>query len=524
LVASVLCWLIAGPVRAEVQRFAVIVGNDIGHADDAPLAYAESDADKVYGVLRDLGGFQPIDMVLLKGQDSATVRRTLIAMNDRIRTGATKAGTDSLLVVYYSGHADAGALRLGADRIDLTELSQLVRGSSATFRLMVLDACRSGQLTRVKGGRMIEPFQLPAQAALRGEGLAFLTASAASEDAQESDEIRGSFFTHAFVSGLLGAADVDGDGAVMLDEAYRYAYDATLRATSRTAYGVQHPTFEYDFRGHGSLVLTQPGALTGGRGTLQLPAKLSFLVMQDDGDGAVVAEVAASDSARALSLKAGKYFLRGRGAGFLLEGKVPLTAAETLSVDPSVLERVQYARLVRKGAEDPSWTHAFELGAFGQRHAPGVGASCWGPTFGYSIDLQRLSLGLRLGTCQMEHQNDLLRTHTTEYDASLAGQYVWDFPRLSFAAGLAAGAAIAHQRFETQGSAPNRTSTAPYLAVITNLTVDLHGPIFLRLEARAATEFTTVQERTSVDAKVDVALALRAALLIGVYLSPALPR
>lgn len=42
------------------------------------------------------------------------------------------------------------------------------------------------------------------------------------------------FFTHAFVSGLLGVADSDRDGAVSLEEAYRHAYDATLRATSRT--------------------------------------------------------------------------------------------------------------------------------------------------------------------------------------------------------------------------------------------------------------------------------------------------
>lgn len=137
----------------------------------------------------------------------------------------------------------------------MTELAQLVRGSSATFRLLVVDACRFGSLTRIKGGQMEAPFFVPSQS-LAGEGMAFLTASAASEDAQESDELKSSFFTHAFVSGLMGAADTNADGGVSLGEAYRYAYDATLRATSRSFYGMQHPTFQYELRGQGALIVT----------------------------------------------------------------------------------------------------------------------------------------------------------------------------------------------------------------------------------------------------------------------------
>jgi uncharacterized caspase-like protein len=76
-----------------------------------------------------------------------------------------------------------------------------------------------------------------------------LTASSANEDAQESDEIKGSFFTHALVSGLMGAADRDKNGVVVLEEAYRHAYDATVRASSRTFAGMQHPTFHYDSAG-----------------------------------------------------------------------------------------------------------------------------------------------------------------------------------------------------------------------------------------------------------------------------------
>src|SRR5216684_1201361 len=103
--------------------------------------------------------------------------------------------------------------------------------------------------------RPMPPFDIRLSERVAGEGAVFLTSSSASEDSQESDDIKGSFFTHALVSGLLGAADENGDGRVTLDEAYRYAYEATLRASSRAWAGVQHPTFEYEVRGMGDVVL-----------------------------------------------------------------------------------------------------------------------------------------------------------------------------------------------------------------------------------------------------------------------------
>src|SRR5258707_13812159 len=103
----------------------------------------------------------------------------------------------------------------------------MVRGSSATFRILVSDACRSGALTRVKGGQRAPPFPIGTGEQLSGEGVVFLTGSSANEDAQESDELRGSFFTHAFNSGLLGAADTAGGGRVTLEEACRCAPAAT---------------------------------------------------------------------------------------------------------------------------------------------------------------------------------------------------------------------------------------------------------------------------------------------------------
>jgi hypothetical protein len=77
----------------------VIVGNDHGRSSEQPLRNAASDAQKVYDVLRDLGGFEPKDMVLLRNESADTLRSTLIALNDRIREGSAQPERRTLLFV-----------------------------------------------------------------------------------------------------------------------------------------------------------------------------------------------------------------------------------------------------------------------------------------------------------------------------------------------------------------------------------------------------------------------------------------
>lgn len=509
--------LTAGVAAADVQRYAVIVGNNVGDSGDGALQYAESDASKVQSVLRDLGGFPPANIVLLRNEDAATARSTIISMNDRIRTAASVSGTQTLLFVYYSGHADAEALHLGASRFDFGELAQLVRGSAATFRLLVVDACRSGALTRVKGGRAVPAFALPDDSRLAGEGLAFLTASSANEDAQESDELRGSFFTHALVSGLLGAADENRDGAVSLQEAYNHAYGATLRATSRTFAGTQHPTFRYDFKGQSALVLTRLSAGARLHGMVSFPQGIGFLVMRDNADGSVVAEVGPRDRARSLSLRPGRYFLRGRGTDFLLEGDVSLSAGEARDVEPDALHRVEYARLVRKGGRSSSIAQGPELGVVGRTVLAGADTPCLGGALGYRLELEHVSFVARFGACTSRFQNEVLDARTNEYDGSLAALHIWDLSWTSVGVGLGGGAAVTTQTFETNGVAPSRASTAPYVLAALNFTFDVTQAIFFDVDARGETYFVNLQETSAARSHVVAAFALRGAVLGGVH-------
>ena len=122
-----------------MQRYALLIGNTVGAAGEARLQYAESDARKLLEVLQSLGDFAPENTVLLLGRGAADVQRALIALNARIR--AESAGPrSSALFVYYSGHADARALHLGTEELELSLLQRLVQGSAAGFRLLLLDA------------------------------------------------------------------------------------------------------------------------------------------------------------------------------------------------------------------------------------------------------------------------------------------------------------------------------------------------------------------------------------------------
>lgn len=475
--------LASHPALARVQRFALLVGNDTGHAPDAPLRYAETDAAKVAQVLRDLGGFEPADIVVLRGENADTVRRSLISLNDRIRAVQALPGQQALLFVYYSGHGDAQALRLGNSRLEFRELAQLVRGSSASVRLLVVDACRSGALTRLKGGRVVAPFDLGTDASLPGEGMAFLTASAENEDAQESDELRGSFFTHAFVSGLMGAADRNGDGSVALDEAYAHARDATIRATSRTFSGPQHPSFHFELRGQDSLPLTQLGLSAQQRGLLSFRGNLPFMVLARDASGPVVAEVDASNSRR-LSLRAGRYFVRARASDHLLEGEVAVTAGAQTSVEPDQLRRVDYARLVRKGAGIRAFSHALELQAAGRTALVNADTPCWGGAVGYRLELPELSLGLRLGACHSRFEGPYLDANTDEYSAAAELRHTWDLTTLSVFLAADLGMTLTRQGF-SRPAVESIVSTSPLGALGGGVNVPLSQRYFATFTALA---------------------------------------
>jgi hypothetical protein len=478
--------VLTGAARAE--RFALVVGNNAGDSDEPRLRYAEDDAHRIAEVLRELGGVRPEDLIVLRGEDAETVRHALIALNDRIR-----AAHAAELIVYYSGHADASALHLGRTAIELAQLEQLVRGSAASLRVLILDSCRSGALTRIKGGTLEPGFAISLDPRPASDGVIFWTASSASENAQESDALRGSFFTHYLISGLLGAADRDGNGAVSLSEAYAYSYENTLRATSRTLSGTQHPTYHYELGGRDDVVLTAPGRAGDARAQVSFPEGTSYLLIRDSADGAVVGEVGAHDRTRRLSVRPGRYFVRGRAADALLEGTVQLAPAAQVAIRVEDLDRVAYARLVRKGRGERALAASAQAGYAARTSLWPGGGLCHGPFAGVAFDLPLVTVASRLGVCRGELRNPFLTATTDELAAELRGAHVWDVGRVSLSVGVSLGGSVIRQGFSRDGIAPDRRALAAHLGVLTGASVELVQGFYAGLEVNAMTYFFNQQ-------------------------------
>lgn len=506
--------LCASSTFAAVRRYALVIGNDRGDAGDVALRYAETDAQRVYDVLKDLGGFEPADMVLLRGEAAPRAQATLISINDRVRT-TIASGNEALLFVFYSGHAGADALHMAGTRLDLSQLEQLVRGSAATFRVLAVDACRSGALTRVKGGHPGPPFDIRVDEHLAEQGLVFLTSSAANEDAQESDALKGSFFTHYFVSALLGAGDADGDGSVTLEEAYRYTYDATVRSSSKTWAGLQHPTYRYEIRGAGRLPITRLPVAALGRATLSFPAGRTYLVMAGSDRGPVVGEVSDVAVGRRLNVRAGRYFVRGRTSDVLLEGDVDAPPGATVVVGDDRLRRIAYARLVRKGEGEQHLGHGPEAGYFFRTPLQNAATLCHGAFAGYTLHFEAVSVGARVHGCRAGFTNDVVDASTEALDGELRLTHAWDLPLVTVDVGLALGGGVLRQRFETSGSAPARTTPAGTVALLIDLRLDLTAGFSLLAESAFVSEVHAQRDEATATTSLGPYFAFRQAFGLG---------
>jgi hypothetical protein len=299
----------AAPAAAGERRFALVAGEPDGGGGSVRLRYAERDAKRIHAILTEIGGVRPEDARLLLATGAGSFRRALTDLSAR-SAAARERGDRTVLIVYYSGHARDGALRLGSGSIPLDELRSALEKAPADVRIGLIDSCRSGEIVRAKGVRPAPAFDVATGPGEGPSGLVLIASSAAGEDSQESDAIGASWFTHHLASGLLGGADTSGDRRVTLSEAYAYAYARTVGSTASSSGGVQHPVFLYDLGGAGDVVLSDLTPFSGG---LVFPPESEGLYVVLDRSGRAVAEVAkAAGAERRLALAPGKYQVKKR--------------------------------------------------------------------------------------------------------------------------------------------------------------------------------------------------------------------
>jgi hypothetical protein len=466
--------LALGAAADEVQaaRFAVVIGNNKGHDREVRLRYAEADAERMARLLVGVGGFEQADTILLRGQAANDIRRTLTHLADRLR----RQQGDNLMLFYFSGHADAESLHAGSDSLPLAELKATIMALEASARVVVLDACQAGSLVRIKGGAPAPPFTIAAWETLP-RGLAFLASSSESEFAQESDELRGSFFTHFLLTGLRGAADRDRNGRVSLVESYDFASRHTLAATVSSPVGPQHPTFRFDLAGQQDIALTFPGRENVAMGRLVFDRAGRYFVRQRR-DGAPVTELVISGGEQ-IALDPGGYEVLRRTESHLEVTRVDLVATQSVTLSHAPTRDVAYGQVVRKGMAAHPRSYGLALLAGIRSDLVSLGPAATGAIAG-RVDGRSVSFEVRGGGARSERVGEVLTTDTWEVFVAVAGLRALDLGRATIAVGAQAGWSGFSQRVGTE---PRRAlSQAALVGPLAVLEVPVARRFFFRAD------------------------------------------
>ncbi|MFH0901465.1 MAG: caspase family protein, partial [Pseudomonadota bacterium] len=374
------------------RRVAVVVGNNAGAPSDPSLRYARRDAERLAQTLVELGGVSRRDLFLLLDRNATAVRRAL-ADAEAIMTSA---GRPTVLVFFYSGHADENALHLGGTSLAWTEVRAALSQSRAALRIALVDACHAGVMAKPKGLRLGPQLS---GTPVSNQGTAILVSSQSAEIAQESLALGGSFFSHFLISALRGAADENADGLVSLAEAHTYTTRNTLQATSAWAPSVQHPVYQFEITGHGDVILTD---LREGAARVSFAASIAGRVVITERDSPlVVAEVDKRENDHLwLALPAGRYLVHVRKPQAVYLAEVTLPWGGDTSLAPGDLVPRSYQEVAQKDGVVTLRRHRLEVvAALESPMLAGMGAT---PSLGlgYSAKLAPWELGIRIGVAQ----------------------------------------------------------------------------------------------------------------------------
>ena len=217
-----------------MAKVALLIGVSEYEPGLNPLPAAVKDLDAMRKVLLhpEMGGFAESDIVLLKNP-----RRQ--EMEESIETLFANRHRDDLILLFFSGHGikdDAGRLYLGTSKTRKTPQGDLVRSSAvaANFvhenmgrsrskrQVVILDSCFSGAFA--DGLSAKDDGSIDIRTQLGGEGRAVLTSSSSTQYSFEQEGEELSLYTRFLIHGIeTGAADLDGDDVVSIDELHEYA-------------------------------------------------------------------------------------------------------------------------------------------------------------------------------------------------------------------------------------------------------------------------------------------------------------
>ena len=319
-----------------VERFALYVAANNGGKEREVLRYAASDAEKLKNTMQEIGGIDNKNSVILTEPNQVEVEKALQEFAKKVNL-AKQTSRRTEFIFYYSGHSDENALLLGEESFGYSQLKSAINSVPSDVHVVMLDSCFSGNFIRAKGGTRQKSFLVDESSIVSGH--AYLSSSSESEASQESDLIQSSFFTHALITGLRGAADSSGDNKVSLNELYYYAFNETLSQTEQSTIGTQHPSFDITLVGSGDLVLSD---ISTAESILVLNSDLQgkFYIRNED-TGILVSEIKKSaGNSIPLALPSGNYKVTMIQENQTLEANAKLKSGRSVSLVAKKFKKV----------------------------------------------------------------------------------------------------------------------------------------------------------------------------------------
>ncbi len=240
----------------SIERFAIIIGNNRGLAKERPLKYAAKDASELSRVLIRGQSFEDDRVYCLQNQSLDNIRNSFSELRGRLLE-VKKIGKKTLVMAYFSGHGSKGGLHVEGRVWNRDEFLATFDELQSDLKVLILDACESGDFLRSKGMKLIDERVIEREDYLGSHGRILLSASSKGEAAQESEDYRGAVFTHHLLNGIRGLADYDQDGQIRLLEAFDYAQTATKKENHLGESALQTPSFDFDVVGENDPVLAR---------------------------------------------------------------------------------------------------------------------------------------------------------------------------------------------------------------------------------------------------------------------------
>lgn len=167
-----------------------------------------------------------VDYVLLL--DRKATRKTVLAAMNKV---FTKAGTNDIVVFFFSGHGYPGGFVAYDGQLTYEAIRNAMAKSSCRNKMIFADACFSGKMRT--GGRASES----SVAEARKANVMLFLSSRSDETSIERRDMRNGFFTTYLQKGLRGGADADKDRMITARELFQYVHKGVVRLSN----GKQHP-------------------------------------------------------------------------------------------------------------------------------------------------------------------------------------------------------------------------------------------------------------------------------------------